>query len=654
MIKRAVSMEVKTNTPEIMSILQSNILLDCHFVNAGHFKLEDIAVKWMVKIRNSSKTVYMFNGTRENCHRAGATLDLLLLGVGNASLHLHSITLEDEGAYTCTVLIAPHFSSTTVLMKVTEKWTETRRISSLLTLNYKFLFFRMDFEPSHVKSCVPVEYMGSNSRGNYCLKPYEMDITQPTVNLEPKNSHLLDGQTTTFFCDVSQFYPQDFKIIWLMKQVQGREATLTSNICTGIPSVTDNGTFTVSSQISLIFSERDSGAMYICEVRHESLLRPMRRNITVILADPQVIERDTGFIMGVVIGTVLVTGIASVAFVILYQKKFAKAAPLVSSLFLTELITANENMIGMCNINGFRPKTISIQWYIEKILASTASHSAVCPLLVSTDITSRAEHPVTKHGSIYNTTSQLSYTPTVADNGAILVCEVKHKALQAPITKRKMIKVTAKPKKSYITSWPLVPQLGKVLKISSIIEMFYPRQITLTWFKNGQLVTDATQFGPFPSANDYFSVWSQIELLPTKEDDGITYTCQINHDSLGKIEELSYEINIKGTPPEVQWITADPPDATVGENLLLRCEISNFSPIDITVDWFKNKTLLHSGVSNSPCISSEKGTHSMWSFLIITPQTEDDKSVFTCRVQHVALKNYEERSYTLNLSSCRH
>ncbi|OCT60126.1 hypothetical protein XELAEV_18046146mg [Xenopus laevis] len=683
-------MQVRTYPQQARGWVRKSTLLSCYFTSPRDTKLEDIAVRWAVKSPGALRTVYSFDGNRTECDRKETFLDLSLLENGNASLYLKDITVEDEGEYTCTVLITPHVGHSKIALKVTAK---------------------------------------------------------PYVSLEPQNTTYFHGEIKTFFCIVQNYYPQEIELNWLVSGPD-KEWVLPKTYCTSDPALNTDGTYSVKSQIALVLNESDSGATtYICEVTHVSLEEPARGRTSIFLAPSQAIHTDTGFIVGVAIGCVLVTGMISVLFSVLYQKRLAEGnnsrcttkkvgiihecrsvvagktdadvgvrihyqllrlnmllatpytiyclyftpfkilqnvflspstfddvttavplswladkavadqgrvadpiAPLVSPIILPALVIANEKITFTCNINGFRPKPINIQWYIDRPKQGQRSRSIDTPLLCGEDITHQAQHLVTKHGSVFSATSQLFYTPTVQDDGATLVCEVEHKALHATVRQKEKINITARPKKCYITSWPLVPQLGERLVLSCIVEKFYPMEISLTWLKNGQLVTDVTSFGPFLCEDDYCSIWSQTELLLTEEDDGLIYTCLINHMSFGKIEELNYEINLKGTPPEVQWIIAEPQNPTEGEEVMLRCKISNFSPPQVTVNWFRNGVQLGTGVCNSLCVASARGLHSMWSMLRFPCQAQDHGSIFMCQVNHTALKNCEERSYTLSLS----
>nr|XP_034957818.1 tyrosine-protein phosphatase non-receptor type substrate 1-like [Zootoca vivipara] len=207
----------------------------------------------------------------------------------------------------------------------------------------------------------------------------------------------------------------------------------------------------------------------------------------------------------------------------------------------------------------------------------------------------------------------------------------------------------ARPASHYIFSSPQVPIQGDKLILICVVEKFYPKDITLDWFRNGQPIEEVTQFGPFPCESDFYSIWSQTEFILTRDEEGAIYTCRIKHSSFGNVEELSYEINLQGTPPEVLWITPDPPVPVAGEELRLSCRINNFSPSVIRVNWFQDWKPLHVGICHSVSVVGANGLHSMWSLLRVTPAQGAGKTVFTCKVEHDALSGCVERAYILQM-----
>lgn len=103
-----------------------------------------------------------------------------------------------------------------------------------------------------------------------------------------------------------------------------------------------------------------------------------------------------------------------------------------------------------------------------------------------------------------------------------------------------------RPSYCQITSLPHIPEPGKQLVLCCRTEQFYPRAITLKWFRDELLVEQFTQFGPFQDRGGLYSVWNQIELTVSKNDHKVVYTCRVYHESFTGFKELSYRINLQG------------------------------------------------------------------------------------------------------------
>ncbi|XP_062834975.1 immunoglobulin gamma-1 heavy chain-like [Anolis carolinensis] len=593
------ALEVKISPSPVIGLVYKDVVLHCNFTVQRSFKKEDVAVKWTMKkvVSGEDKPVFQFDGNYTSSYRQGSLVNPAFLPYGMASLMLSNVTLMDEGIYTCTILVMPQYGNGNIQLKVR---------------------------------------------------------AQPTVQLSPQSVMTAAEGEKTFSCHVRNFYPQRINVSWLVrKHGSTHEAPLSSDICTGVPSSHGfDGLFTVLSRVTQMVNETNNGSLYICEVQHESLKKPLRRNTTLLVTALRPYHQDTGFIIGVAIACIMMTGLCSIFVTIFYQQRLAKVEPQVSSIIKPDLIPVNEKIRLICNINGFRPKTIHVMWYRKHThMASTEDPAREDIALsdVREDITSMAQQPLEANGRVYSISSCLTYTPTIKDNGAEFECSIQHSTLKSPIRKTTVVYVTARPATHYIFSSPQLPVQGEKLILTCVVEKFYPKNIDLVWFRNGHPVEEVTQFGPFPCESNFYSVWSQTEFTLTKDNEGAIYTCQIHHSSFGNVEELSYEINLQGTPPEVLWITPDPLSPVPGEELRLNCRINNFSPNLISVNWFRDGELLHERICHSVAVIGTNGLFSMWSLLRVTPEHGAKKTVYKCRVEHGALKECIERLYTLQL-----
>ncbi|KAH0619127.1 hypothetical protein JD844_018817 [Phrynosoma platyrhinos] len=597
------ALEVKISPSPVIGLVYKDVVLHCNFTVRERVKKEDVAVKWTMKkvVSGEDKPVFQFDGNHTACYRQGSLVNPELLPYGIASLILSNVTLMDEGIYTCTVLVMPQYGNGKIQLKVR---------------------------------------------------------AQPAVHLSPHSVLIAAEGEKTFSCDVRSFYPQTINVSWLVqKHGSVHETPLSSDICTGIPSSHGfDGLFTVLSRVTQMVNVSNNGSLYICEVQHESLKKPLRKTTTLLVTAPKTYHQETGFIIGVAVACIIVTGLCSIFLTIFYQERLAKVEPQVSSIIKPDLIPINEKIRLICNINGFRPKTIQVKWYRKNTQMASTRDPAREDVALSDareDLTSMAKQPLEANGRYYSISSCLTYTPTIKDDGEEFECSIQHSTLKNPIWRSTIVHVTARPASHYIFSSPQLPVQGEKLILTCVVEKFYPKDIALVWFRNGQPIEEVTQFGPFPCESDFYSVWSQTEFILTKDKEGAIYTCQIQHSSFGNVEELSYEINLQvgGTPPEVLWITADPSIPVPEEELRLNCRINNFSPNLISVNWFKDEELIHERICHSAAVVGTNGLLSMWSLLRVIPKQRAEKSVYKCRVEHGALKECIERSYILQLPS---
>ncbi|XP_041066805.1 immunoglobulin kappa light chain-like [Carcharodon carcharias] len=74
---------------------------------------------------------------------------------------------------------------------------------------------------------------------------------------------------------------------------------------------------------------------------------------------------------------------------------------------------------------------------------------------------------------------------------------------------------------------------------------FYPESIQVSWFKNGQLITNGTKNGtPYANSDDSFSMTSFLNLSVFDWNEGGNYSCQVNHSTLSA--PITERISVNG------------------------------------------------------------------------------------------------------------
>lgn len=95
------------------------------------------------------------------------------------------------------------------------------------------------------------------------------------------------------------------------------------------------------------------------------------------------------------------------------------------------------------------------------------------------------------------------------------------------------------------------------------------------------------------------------------------------------------------------FIDCEPLCPLLNEACTLHLCIKDFCPEDVSVTWTKDGETICSGVFNTPPSLNINGLYSMFSFLKLTPDNDNQGSKFMCTVVHSAQKEPEERLYTL-------
>uniref|UniRef100_A0A8C7KDA2 Uncharacterized LOC109891407 n=1 Tax=Oncorhynchus kisutch TaxID=8019 RepID=A0A8C7KDA2_ONCKI len=207
------------STKKIAILAGTDVTLNCSFKKPEHVPLKKITVEWgmMVDKETIKHLVYTFQNESAKVHREGSRVDQMGLLQGNASLRLFNMTVADEGLYRCRVIITPN----------------TYKVSSQIGL-------------------------------------------QPSVSL-PETAMVMEGEERTLMCDITGFYPENLAVTWLIQNgsrvARGSMArgAISRDVCTGMAVPNPDGTYSVSSHITVQASAVGSGgAMYICHIEHRS------------------------------------------------------------------------------------------------------------------------------------------------------------------------------------------------------------------------------------------------------------------------------------------------------------------------------------------------------------------------------------------------
>uniref|UniRef100_A0ACB8EW99 Uncharacterized protein n=1 Tax=Sphaerodactylus townsendi TaxID=933632 RepID=A0ACB8EW99_9SAUR len=204
-------------------------------------------------------------------------------------------------------------------------------------------------------------------------------------------------------------------------------------------------------------------------------------------------------------------------------------------------------------------------------------------------------------------------------------CEACHKSMQAPtvsITKpsyRDLVEGTA--------------------AVTCLVEGSFLGNIQITWTVNSrpspkpQAEIVKTQSGGHTNAQSSHSV----SLEQWKK--GTTFQCKV---ATMCLEEITKEVTIK---QEAHITTATPivtishtcreesSNSTIGQ--ILVCDVSGFSPMEISISWKKNSTLLNSSLyDNGPVVPSGIGYVTYSILKIGRSEGGNGRDVYTCVVHH--------------------
>ncbi|KAK2528239.1 Tapbpl [Columba livia] len=212
-----VEFQSSSRNTSLRARLGSSVTLDCHFALAPSSTLSSL--EWRRQHRGSGRRLFWYevesigSATQPKVHVDVAEL----LGSGNASLSLQEVSVGDEGTYICLVSTPLHKVQHNIHLQVAEP---------------------------------------------------------PRVRLIPEVVSFERGVTTTLTCNIAGYYPLDVSVSWTQKSPKKAKIRLSNSRFSSHRQNRD-GTYSITSYLSISSATAQAPATYSCRVSHMALEKPI-------------------------------------------------------------------------------------------------------------------------------------------------------------------------------------------------------------------------------------------------------------------------------------------------------------------------------------------------------------------------------------------
>ncbi|KAM6457914.1 signal-regulatory protein gamma-like isoform 2-T2 [Liasis olivaceus] len=246
-----------------------------------------------------------------------------------------------------------------------------------------------------------------------------------------------------------------------------------------------------------------------------------------------------------------------------------------------------------------------------------------------------------------------------------------------------VVSVIARPSQPLLRGPPGRIMTGSRASFNCSSEGFSPREITVTWLKDGKEIEEAQTriLDSGEQQSTSYRVESTVEVLLGKGDVRSQLTCQIQHSSLEAPLQQDFPLgDILTASPSQPLLRGPPGRIRVGSRASFNCSAEGFSSRNITVTWSKDgkriwgaqTKILNSGEQQSissrnttvtrskdgkriqgPQIkflkSGEKQSTSyrVESMVEVLLRQEDMRSQLTCQIQHSSLEAPLQQDFRL-------
>ncbi|XP_012374302.1 tyrosine-protein phosphatase non-receptor type substrate 1 [Dasypus novemcinctus] len=192
------------------------------------------------------------------------------------------------------------------------------------------------------------------------------------------------------------------------------------------------------------------------------------------------------------------------------------------------------------------------------------------------------------------------------------------------------VSVSAKPSIPVVSSSSARATPGQAVTFTCESRGFSPRNVTLTWFKNGNVLPalQTTVVPPDDSVSYSISSQSQVQLSPG--DVRSQVICEVAHDTL--------QTPLRGTVNLSEFIRVQPTlmmmqHSMPGNQVNVTCQVERFYPQKVQLTWLENGNMSRTETASSP-LENKDGTYNLSSWLLVNSSAHREGVKVTCQVEH--------------------
>ncbi|XP_065278445.1 tapasin-related protein-like [Emys orbicularis] len=171
---------------------------------------------------------------------------------------------------------------------------------------------------------------------------------------------------------------------------------------------------------------------------------------------------------------------------------------------------------------------------------------------------------------------------------------------------------------------------------------FYPGDVTVTWLRDGRVLTDATHSAPQRNPDGTFNLTLTHTFTPTASDSGSIFSCRITHSALAQPLREEFPLAVTAAPR----IIVPQRSGTKYTTTSFPCHVWGFYPQDIAVTWLRDGRV-RTESTYSPLQRNPDGTFNLTLTYTFAPTFRDRGSILTCRVSHSALAQPLQEAFAL-------